>query len=95
VLSPRAVGYWYPIVEDKRELLERRCCGWDSKADAADARENTPYALVRRSAARFEEDLKAVGGDDETLRAVANLHRQLDLVTQRLNKLEEGKEVPA
>jgi hypothetical protein len=95
VLSPRAVGYWYPIVEDKRELLERRCCGWDRKADAAEARENTPYALVQRSAARFEEDLKAVGGDDETLRAVANLHRQLDLVTRRLNKLEEGKEVPA
>jgi hypothetical protein len=97
VLSPRAVGYWFPYVEDHMEELERRCCGWDRKQDQAegdDVRQQTPVAMMRRSATRLEENLRIVGGDEETLRAMVNLQRQLDLVTRRLDKLDEGKEVP-
>jgi hypothetical protein len=98
VLSPRAVNYWYPIVDSRMELLERRCCGYARKpfpAEGADRQEFTPMAVVRQASMRVEEDLQAAGGDAQTLRAMDRLQRQLDTVTRRLDKLAEEKEVPA
>ena len=99
VLSPRAVGYWMPVVDELRGLLERICCGYDKKRlpdEGADEQEtSTPYALVIQTGKRLQENVVSVSGDEATLRAMADLQRQLDAVTRRLDKLAEGNEVPA
>jgi hypothetical protein len=98
VLSPRAVGYWFPLVDEQMELLERRCCEARKPypdAEGGQLQQYTPQAMVRRSVTQFDENLATVSGDEETLRAMSSLQRQLDAVTRRLDKLAESKDVPA
>ena len=99
VLSPRALGYWIPVVDELRQLLERMCCGPRRKVipdeGGEQLHEYTPVSLVRETGTRLAQRVEGVSGDEQTLRAMVDLQQRLDVVTRRLDKLAEGKEVPA
>ena len=99
VLSPRALGYWIPVVDELRQLLERMCCGPRRKVipdeGGEQLHEHTPVSLVRETGTRLAQRVEGVSGDEQTLRAMVDLQQRLDVVTRRLDKLAEGKEVPA
>jgi hypothetical protein len=92
VLTPRAVEYWYPIVEYQREALEERCCGerrivWDVSAERRE--------YIAQASTSMQEDMQAASGSEPAMRAMAALQRRLDTVTRRLDKLAEEKGVSA
>lgn len=98
VLSPRALGYWFPVVETVRELLERFCCGRPDPQhpeDEKDPAAQTPEGVARATGMRLQQDLRLAGGDRGTQESVVQLQRQLEAVTQRLDAMTAEKGVPS
>lgn len=92
VVSPRAVEYWFPFVEYKRQALEERCCGerrvvWDRSAGREE--------YIAQAAMRAQDDMEAASGDAQSLDAMDRLQRGIDAVTRRIDGVKKEKGAPA
>jgi hypothetical protein len=87
VLSPRAVSYWYPVVERVRGELERMCCDDD---DGAKVERRLPF-LFRDGASRIGRELGLASGADESRDLIAKLQDDLADANRRLEALAGEK----
>lgn len=69
VLSPRALSYWFPIIEAMRETLEQVCCG--------SAEDGSFRGIVRATSNRLEQDMEALDYNATLQEQVGGLKRDL------------------
>jgi hypothetical protein len=78
VLSPRALAYWFPIVEALREQLELACC--EQEGDSSFP------AVADAAKRRLEADIAQTAGRRETLTRIAQLEREVAEMARRVRE---------
>jgi hypothetical protein len=90
IMSPRAIAYWYPVVEAARERLERLCCGKRKRVPDT----GSPYEVVEGATQEVAMRIKTSSGGEASQQRVVELERRLDEVTRKLDAIEVEKGAP-
>jgi len=95
IMSPRAIAYWYPVVEAARERLERLCCG-DKREPVPDTGRGTgnPYEIAEGATRSVAMRMKTISVDEASQQRIIELERKLDEVTRKLDAIEVEKGAP-